>query len=113
MATDYDWIKDLKAGDKVFVTRGSHIRLVTVDRVTATQIVIGGERFRKSDGYRMGDSNTYWFTTLKEHSQEKEDEFRAQVKHEANIKRLKNCNFAMLSPEVVAAIVTLLPEDEK
>lgn len=52
-----EWLQNLKPGDKVVVGvgNGSYSRIEAVDRVTATQIIIGGARYRKNNGYRVGD----------------------------------------------------------
>lgn len=50
------WLEGLKAGDVVGRTgsmSGAPVA-VTVDRVTATQIIIGHSRYRKEDGYAIG-----------------------------------------------------------
>lgn len=49
-----DWLKDVKAGDGVCETWRTTQDIRVVDRVTATQIVCGGRRFRRNGGYRIG-----------------------------------------------------------
>jgi hypothetical protein len=54
-----DWLKNLKAGDEVAVFNGypwNIPTIETVDRTTATLIVVGGARFRRRDGCAPGDS---------------------------------------------------------
>ena len=54
-------LENVKAGDVVI----EHCRwenvIATVTKVTATQIVIGGDRYRKKDGYLIGSAGS-WFT---------------------------------------------------
>lgn len=60
----YDWLKTLKAGDEVIVSGGGvgstrYIR--TVDRATATQIVVEGRKYNRARGKRVGSSG--WGTS--------------------------------------------------
>jgi hypothetical protein len=49
------WAEALKEGDEVSLRyRGGRPKLAKVDRVTPTQIVIGGTRYRKTDAQSMG-----------------------------------------------------------
>lgn len=53
---------DIKPGDRVAVNYGGWgrskiYRTKTVDRVTATQIILGEQRFRKTDGQLVGSDN--------------------------------------------------------
>jgi hypothetical protein len=46
----------LQAGDEVVINAYSHARFAKVARVTATQIILeNGQRFRRDNGYEMGD----------------------------------------------------------
>lgn len=56
--TYQSWLASLKVGDRVIVDgnfRDKHIGCV--ERMTATQFIVGGNRYRKSDG--MGMSRGY------------------------------------------------------
>lgn len=56
-ADTYAWLKDIRAGDKVVVVEwyGGLVEYV-VARTTSTQIIVGGRRYRQSDGrYRKSD----------------------------------------------------------
>lgn len=56
--TDELWLQNLKAGDRVVIVSGyGRVEsLASVSKVTATQIVCGEARFRKSNGYAPGTS---------------------------------------------------------
>lgn len=47
-------LKDLVIGDDVLVTGISYRRIVKIDRVTKTQIVVGNARFKKDSGWQCG-----------------------------------------------------------
>jgi hypothetical protein len=50
-----EWTDALKAGDRVIVASGYYGEsLATVDRVTATQVVVGNSKYRKCNGYLVG-----------------------------------------------------------
>ena len=45
---------DLKQGDKVAVYSGSIPTIGTIDRVTQTQVIVAGRRYRKRSGKSVG-----------------------------------------------------------
>jgi len=57
------WLEDLKAGDTVIIDSGVRYiphSIATVEKVTATQIVLDDNcRYRKSDGRRMGELGSW------------------------------------------------------
>lgn len=50
------WLQALKAGDSVVLQRGigNGLNVCVVDKVTRTQVVIGGSRFRRDTGREVG-----------------------------------------------------------
>jgi hypothetical protein len=57
-----DWAQSLKPGDHIAMRRGygyATYQLLTVDRVTASQVVCGGYRFRKDTLRLVGGSSRY------------------------------------------------------
>lgn len=108
--SDYDWLNDLKPGDKAIRCSngiGSMDEVVTVDRVTAAQIIIGSERYRKVNGRRMGDSSwySYW---LKEATPERVESIAYQKRHLALSRRLQDTRWAKLPLPLLEAVVTVL-----
>lgn len=66
--SEYEWIGGLKVGDPVVVEYGlvhTTKRIATVEKVTGTQIVAAGLRFRKEDG-RVKGQDKYSRTRLLE-----------------------------------------------
>ena len=55
----YEWIGNLNVGDQVIVDSRSERfgRLAVVERVTPTQVVVQGRRYRKDDGFGYGDTS--------------------------------------------------------
>jgi len=57
---EQEWLDSLKPGDRVIVCGRWANSLRTVERLTKTQIVLKGSKFRKSDGGLVGaDSYNY------------------------------------------------------
>lgn len=53
------WLQSLKAGDRVFYKSGrfpSIPHIEPIERVTATQIIIGDRKWRRKDGNAVGDT---------------------------------------------------------
>ena len=49
--------KSLKAGDKVIINSSFYDdRVETIDRITNTQIVIGNSKFKRTNGWKIGDN---------------------------------------------------------
>lgn len=49
------WLSQLKVGDEVAVDYGfGNVRIESITRVTATQITAEGDKYRRSDGRKMG-----------------------------------------------------------
>lgn len=60
-------LENAKAGD--YVAEGGNglrgMNIFRIDRVTATQVVIGSSKWRKSDGRLVGDSSTWWARSIR------------------------------------------------
>jgi hypothetical protein len=59
--TQLQEIAELKAGDKVAViterNSGTSAQIHTIDRITPTQIIVDNDKFRRSDGVKIGGSS--------------------------------------------------------
>lgn len=50
-----DWLKELKPGDTVIISRGYYSTNVReVEKITVTQIVVGGTRYNRNTGRQCG-----------------------------------------------------------
>ena len=58
---------DIQVGDQVIIPRGNHGVVATVERVTKTQFIAGGERFMK-DGAKYGTSADIWHSRYARHA---------------------------------------------
>lgn len=94
----------MKVGDKVFIDGGYRKSVGVIDHETATQWVIGHQRFRKSDGLLIGQSDRYISTHISELTQQDIDNF----KHARLANTLKTTDFSKQSLETLEAIKELL-----
>lgn len=52
-------LKELKVGDKVIIRNRWNDRIKTIERVTKTQIIVNGDKYRRKDGFQInGDTWT-------------------------------------------------------
>ncbi len=103
------WLEHLEAGDEVIVRggwdRAGEVR--RVDRLTATQIVVGKSRYRRTDGYQVGSSG-YRTARIEEATPERR-ELAEQSRRCAEVRyRLAQAVPAALSSEKWAAILAIL-----
>lgn len=52
-----NWLADLKAGDTVVEQFGgmyARLRVATVERATATLVIVNGQKYRRADGRKQG-----------------------------------------------------------
>lgn len=54
-------LENVKVGDVVITHRGQEKGVAIVTKVTATQIVIGDDRYRKRDGDMVGGSSGWFY----------------------------------------------------
>ena len=73
----YEFLKDLKEGDRVVVSGGYHYHLEKIERLTKTQFVLtNGTRYRRKDGWRVGDHGGYSRAHLVEATEDRVNEIR-------------------------------------
>lgn len=79
---DTQWLQNLKPGDKVIVSGNHHESLDTVERVTATQIVLkAGRRYRKVDGWHVGGGSAFYSSNLMPVTREAVNRIRLRQLH--------------------------------
>ena len=66
-------LPELGPGDKVIEGYGPYARVRTIDRVTATQIVIGGTRYNRQNGRECGKSRGFHHSSIHVATQERLD----------------------------------------
>ena len=110
--SDKEWIKELKAGDKVFVRRGfddSDMNVHIVKRITPK----GAVRLNNDELFKNGvcskgvwQANNY----LIKHSEEKMDEIRMVRTRRTHLYKIENVRWGYVKPEVVDVVYVMLSE---
>ncbi len=54
-----DEMEKIRVGSRVVIVGRFNNDLAVVDRDTATQFIVGQKRFRKADGYRVGNGSSW------------------------------------------------------
>jgi hypothetical protein len=94
------WLEALKTGDEVassYGWNGHHIETVT--HATSTQIVVGNARFRRKDGYRVGDTG---FRRAKIY--EPTEEVREEIERFELVRTLEIVSWKKLPIETLRAV---------
>lgn len=109
MTEQQDWLANLAVGDEVIVAyRGYDSRhpgtLKRVERLTATQIIIGAERWRRSNGKIIGGG---YGRSLLEPTEKRRQAF---VRYQ-NYQIVRNTQWDKASDELLAQVAALVPRD--
>jgi len=78
--------ENIKAGDEVAIIFRNDIKLVKVDRITKTQIIIRDNKYRKKDGDGIGPCGSYGMWSTKSYISPITPEIEERLK----IKELNN-----------------------
>lgn len=111
-----DWLLELKPGDEVIVDRGryDHPSVEKVERLTATQIVVGGRHYQKTTGYQVGYGQSWNRPFLRRGTPEKVQAIKEQqetfVLREQIRESMKTATLAQL--RAVAAVLRINWEPE-
>lgn len=105
---DYKWIIELKINDIVFIQQKRALRKVKIDKITKKHIIIGKDKYRKSDGLIV--TSDPWDTTkLKAFSEE-----NIIIYNTENIlSYLRSYNFSILSYETLKELYNICKENHK
>ena len=112
MAEDKEWLKELKAGDKVFVRKGfdgSDMDVHRVKKITpkgavrlANNMLFKGNMCRND----MWTSNYY----MVKYSEEKVAEIQVVRARRGHVRKLENVRWGQVKPEVVDEVYVMLSE---
>lgn len=115
--TNKEWLKSLKAGDKVFVVREYWGRIISknircIDSITTTkQLVIGNMTF--TDGEIPHGHWATEITYLEEVTEQSYKEFREQKYIKHTLKQLKELTAETLTLEQAQAIAKIMGWSDK
>lgn len=115
MSTEYEWLNTLKPGDKVIEssTGIGHLDSVrTVSKVTATQIIVGSTKYRKSNGWKVGSSG--WNSSyLREATPERVQEIAEQRRQIQIANKLVDVRWRQLPLSVLEQVSAILEQHAK
>lgn len=111
----YEWLSDLKAGDRVIVDGGRGLArgrcLRTVDKVTARYIVVSGSKYRRDRGFIA--SRSAWDTAhLREATPEAVEEVRREARRAKMLHTLREVRWNALPDEVLERVCAIVDEGE-
>lgn len=98
--SEYEWINNLEIGDKVFVKRSlsddTKTSVGTISKITKTQIHTKHSKFRKSDGWLVGQSS-YVYTRIEEFNSELYSKLIEEKSKKRIIEYIKSANYDNIS----------------
>jgi hypothetical protein len=108
---DSTWLESLKPGDEVVCVSlfGYAMSILPVERVTATQIVVGGDRYRRKDGEKTGADQ--W---NRAYLRQPDDATRQRIRKSDLSNRLQRKAWGALPLETMEAVAALVwPSDKE
>lgn len=104
-----DSLYDVEPGDMVLVCGPAHQGLAPVDRITDTLVVVGLDKYRKSDGYKT--RNAAGERYVRPLPPDALLEFKAKAQHQQMVQKTREIDFESLSNsklQIICDIATLL-----
>lgn len=105
-------LEDVKVGDNVILFDGWNKSIVTVTKVTKTQIHIGYGKYRKCDGRLVG-AGAWDISRITLYTEEKENEINIEKKRRRMLAYFKSYKFNLLGYEEMVKVYNMLKEIEK
>ena len=109
-------LESVKAGDVLLISShfSSNDRLMSVDRVTKTQVVIGGTKYRVSDGRQLGCGERAWNVPRASiPTPEQRETVRIRIAKERLIDRLKSKEITPAEVDAMMAACEAAKEQNK
>jgi len=114
MSNEYNWLQNLKPGDKVIRSStgiGAPDTVSTVERVTSTQIIIGADKYRKVNGRRISDSS--WYSVwLAEATPERIAEIDCKKRRLSLCRKLQDVQWGKLPTPILEAVGAIIDQHE-
>lgn len=108
-----EWMDNLKPGDQAILEGsgvGHNSEIVTVERLTKTLVVLeGGQRYRRSNGFRSGDRSSWNWTRLVEYTEGKALAINHRKLRESIEYKIHKRVLSDLPMDKLIAIARLLP----
>ena len=108
-------LNDLKEGDAVKVSSAYGVYKCKVTRITKTQIIVGGTKFRKADGRKVGAdgfdrSYIYTWTNVDEEEYEKEQRLK---RIDDTLSMISKLDVKKVSDENIVLLQKIIDEVQK
>lgn len=104
-------LKDLKAGDKVIIYNRWNERIGTIDKVTKTQIIVNGYKYRRENGSQI-NGDTWTPSRIAVYNEEEANRIRKNQLMN-NMKRyIENFTLEELSYEELVQICNILKKSD-
>lgn len=100
-------LEDIKVGDKVILISRYSKKVCKVDRLTKTQIVVDGDKFRKLYGFSVGYRGWY-SSVIRKASPEEIAKIEEINKRDMLIKKIKGYPLDKLSTEELEKVYELI-----
>lgn len=109
MDSELNWLNGLKAGDSAVIAMSDgSMSLATVQRFTATQIVVSNRKFRRSNG-KLISSDTWRFTFLRQPTPAR----LVAIRRSNAISRLRRVAWTVVPDAVLFAVDDLMQAHSK
>lgn len=107
---NHEFVKDLKPGDKVITHDRYNTMVRTVSKITKTMVVLdNGERFNRESGREVGRSDIWYWTSLEQYTEERENTLAYEKKLVlARTFIRNNVSWKSMPDEVVLAVLELV-----
>lgn len=105
-------LEDVKVGDKVIFSNGWDKSIVTVTKVTKTQIHTGYSKYRKCDGRLVG-AGAWDMSRISLYTEEKGNEINIENKRRRMLAYFRSYKFNLLGYEEMVKVYNMLKEIEK
>lgn len=109
MSDNREWLDSLKVGDEVAILYGgwggNNYWFLPIGHATPTQIHVNGNKYRRSDGRRMGER---YGSSIEPATPELKAEVEAAQLHNQRANRLSDIRWKQQSSETLAAICAIL-----
>lgn len=101
-----EFLDNVKVGDKLYISRRGNGRIDIVTRVTKTLVIVGKTRFRKKNGWTMGDA---WFAEYARPATEQDEvNIQEREKRMELIQACNNINYERFSTPQLESIISFI-----
>jgi len=107
---NHEFIKNLKPGDKVITHDRYNTTIRLVAKVTKTMVVLdSGDRFNRESGREVGRHDIWYWTSLEQYSEERENTLAYEKKLVLARNFIRNnVSWKSMPDEVVLAVLELV-----